>query len=157
MFPGFYTLSNASNHPAPQFKNQHPAWVFTSLFSPRLCILRGVNSRGVGVRGSTVVHGYRMCLDGKAVWLPSVRVARSSPTFSFLSSDPLLSFDALSHYFLFCVHIPLQHQHVDRAFKTEMSRNTWVLFYLSVEWFEMNWINWKIGQGASLKINIQQL
>lgn len=101
-----FSQSNASNHPAPQCKNQHPAWVFTSLFSPRLCILRGVNSRGVGVGGSTVVHGYRMCLDGKAVWLPSVRVARCSPTFSLLSSDPLFSFDALSHFissFVFCL------------------------------------------------------
>lgn len=65
--------------------NQHPACVPPlpqPPLSPCLSILRGVNSRGVGVGGSTMVHGYRMCLGGYAAWLPSVRIVRCSLTFS---------------------------------------------------------------------------
>lgn len=59
---------------------------------------RGVNIRGVGVGGSTVVHGYRMCLSGYAAWPPSVRMSHSA---------------LLSHFLSFCTsfpsHTPIHH------------------------------------------------
>lgn len=40
-------------------------------------VLRGVNCSGVGVGGSTTVHGYRMCLCKLSAWLPSVHTSHS--------------------------------------------------------------------------------
>lgn len=63
---------------------------------PSLClsILGSVNSRGVGVGGSTMVHGYRMCLGGYVAWLPSVCMSHSALLSHFLpvSLAPSLSF-----------------------------------------------------------------
>lgn len=94
-----------------QCKKQHPARVFSpslphALLSPCPSILRGVNSRGVGVRGSTMVHGYRMCLGGYAAWLPSVRIVCCSLTLLIslflLISWPSPIFESfISLYFLF--------------------------------------------------------
>lgn len=75
-------------------KNQLPACVPPP--SPCLSMLRGVNSRGVGEGGSTMVHGYRMCLGGYAAWLPSVRMSHSALLshflpLSFCTSSALLS------------------------------------------------------------------
>ncbi|CAB1416497.1 unnamed protein product [Pleuronectes platessa] len=47
----------------------------SSSLSLSLSMLRGVNSRGVGVGGSTMVHGYRMCLCGYAALISVYTVA----------------------------------------------------------------------------------
>lgn len=54
-------------------------------------MLRGVNCRGVGVGGSAMVHGYRMCLGGYAAWLPSVRMSHSALLSRFLTFSISLS------------------------------------------------------------------
>lgn len=66
-------------------------------FYPFLTMLRGVNSRGVGVGGSTMVHGYRMCLGGYAAWLPSVRMSHSVLLFHFLCLSPSAHLLLFSH------------------------------------------------------------
>lgn len=74
-----------TNHPVHNVRTSvlH-VWAPPTLLFPCLSILRGVNSRGVGVGGSTMVHGYRMCLSGYAAWLPSVRMSHSALLSHFL-------------------------------------------------------------------------
>lgn len=84
--------------------------------SPCLCILRGVNSRGVGVGGSAMVHGYRMCLGGYATWLPSVRMSHGAllshfPPLAFCITPDLLPLrqSFISFPFLLCILSHLLH------------------------------------------------
>lgn len=74
------------SHPAHSVKTSALCVLSLSpaLFSRCPSMLRGVNSRGVGVGGSTVVHGYRMCLGGYAAWLPSVSMSPSALLCPFL-------------------------------------------------------------------------
>lgn len=89
------------NPPTPQSARarrmkRHPVRVSPPPAHPSHCpsMLRGVNSRGVGVGGSTMVHGYRMCLSGYAAWAPSVHMSHGallSHSFSTLSISRSLS------------------------------------------------------------------
>lgn len=88
--------SNTSRLRSRLCKLQPPPCVPPPLLTPCLSILRGVNSRGVGVGGSTMLHGYRMCHGGSAAWLPSVRMSHSAllshfpPSASLGTSSDLL-------------------------------------------------------------------
>lgn len=102
--------------PPPCAPPRLPSWV--------LSILRGVNSRGVGVGGSTMLHGYRMCLGGSAAWLPSVRMSHSAllshfpPSASLCTSSDLLP----SFLILYLAFVSSFHSSSSSAYMATASR-----------------------------------
>lgn len=98
-----------------------------------LSMLRGVNSRGVGVGGSTIVHGYRMCLGGYAAWVPSVRISHSALLSHFVTfSAPPLLLPPLRSLFLhiFCPFSLPSLNPLSRflsSFRSLTSHHTWPL------------------------------
>lgn len=136
---------HTSNQPAPQPLSLHPASCLClhpprALLSRHQSILRGVNSRGVGVRESPIVHCCRMCLGGRAAWPPPVCVL--AHILPLHGSPCLLTRCCLE--ILYCISFPLSFSSIPPArlrktylFKRDRTlalgtgpANTWQAFFL---------------------------